>query len=146
MDFSKKTLVELREIAKEKGLKGITALRKPELIQRLMEVSEETKREPEVMPERTMERKPVSQRAPMERQTRPVRQDRMERNDRQDRYERRPMRRNENGYGNGGYSNNYNGGYNNNGYNSYNNNYGSNSYERNNNCLLYTSPSPRDCS
>ena len=30
MDFSKKTLVELREIAKEKGLKGITALRKPE--------------------------------------------------------------------------------------------------------------------
>ena len=133
MDFSKKTLVELREIAKEKGLKGITALRKPELIQRLMEVSEETKREPEVMPERTMERKPVSQRAPMERQTRPVRQDRMERNDRQDRYERRPMRRNENGYGNGGYSNNYNGGYNNNGYNSYNNNYGSNSYERNNN-------------
>ena len=27
MDFSKKTLVELREIAKEKGLKGITALR-----------------------------------------------------------------------------------------------------------------------
>ena len=41
MDFSKKTLVELREIAKEKGLKGITALRKPELIQRLMEVSEE---------------------------------------------------------------------------------------------------------
>ena len=52
MDFSKKTLVELREIAKEKGLKGITALRKPELIQRLMEVSEETKREPEVMPDR----------------------------------------------------------------------------------------------
>ena len=37
MDFSKKTLVELREIAKEKGLKGITALRKPELIQRLTE-------------------------------------------------------------------------------------------------------------
>lgn len=127
MDFSKKTLVELREIAKEKGLKGITALRKPELIQRLTEVSEETKREPEVMPERTMERKPVSQRTPMERQTRPVRQDRMERNDRQDRYERRPMRRNENGYSNGGYSNNYNGGYNNNGYSSYNNNYGSNS-------------------
>ena len=80
--FFKKTLVELREIAKEKGLKGITALRKPELIQRLTEVSEETKREPEVMPERTMERKPVSQRTPMERQTRPVRQDRMERNDR----------------------------------------------------------------
>lgn len=44
MDFSKKTLVELREIAKEKGLKGITALRKPELIQRLMEVSEETEK------------------------------------------------------------------------------------------------------
>lgn len=54
--FFKKTLVELREIAKEKGLKGITALRKPELIQRLMEVSDETKREPEVMPERTMEK------------------------------------------------------------------------------------------
>ena len=124
MDFSKKTLVELREIAKEKGLKGITALRKPELIQRLTEVSEETKREPEVMPERTMERKPVSQRTPMERQTRPVRQDRMERNDRQDRYERRPMRRNENGYSNGGYSNNNN--YGNNNYSS-NNNYGSNS-------------------
>lgn len=131
MDFSKKTLVELREIAKEKGLKGITALRKPELIQRLTEVSEETKREPEVMPERTMERKPVSQRTPMERQTRPVRQDRMERNDRQDRYERRPMRRNENGYSNGGYSNNnygsnsnYNSGYNNNSYN--------NGYERKN--------------
>ena len=70
MDFSKKTLVELREIAKEKGLKGITALRKPELIQRLMEVSEETKREPEVMPERTMERKPVSQRDVYKRQGR----------------------------------------------------------------------------
>ena len=58
MDFSKKTLVELREIAKEKGLKGITALRKPELIQRLMEVSEKTKREPVAISKKALEGEP----------------------------------------------------------------------------------------
>lgn len=35
MDLSKKTLIELRELAKENGIKGVTALRKPELIERL---------------------------------------------------------------------------------------------------------------
>lgn len=35
MDLSKKTLAELREMAKANGIKGVTALRKPELIERL---------------------------------------------------------------------------------------------------------------
>lgn len=35
MDLSKKTLVELRELAKASGIKGVTALRKPELLERL---------------------------------------------------------------------------------------------------------------
>ncbi len=39
MDLSKKTLPELREIAKERGIKGVTALRKPQLIERLAEDS-----------------------------------------------------------------------------------------------------------
>lgn len=38
MDYSKLTLVQLREVAKQCGLTGITALRKPELIQRLLEL------------------------------------------------------------------------------------------------------------
>lgn len=37
MDLSKKTLAELRELAKENGIKGVTALRKPELVARLSE-------------------------------------------------------------------------------------------------------------
>ncbi len=73
MDFSKKkTLVELREIAKKKGLKGITALRKPELIQRLMEVSEETKKRAGGYAGENDGESRFPQRAPMERQTRPV--------------------------------------------------------------------------
>ena len=35
MDLSKKTLVELRELAKASGIKGVTGLRKPELLERL---------------------------------------------------------------------------------------------------------------
>lgn len=35
MDLSKKTLVELRELAKASGIKGVTALRKPELLELL---------------------------------------------------------------------------------------------------------------
>ncbi len=38
MDFTKKTLAELRAIAKENGIKGITALRKPELAAKLQEI------------------------------------------------------------------------------------------------------------
>ncbi len=37
MDLSKKTLAELRAIARERGLKGVTALRKPELAARIAE-------------------------------------------------------------------------------------------------------------
>jgi transcription termination factor Rho len=37
MDLSNKTLAQLRELAKENGIKGVTALRKPELIARLSE-------------------------------------------------------------------------------------------------------------
>ena len=37
MDLSNKTLAELRAIAREKGLKGVTALRKPELAARIAE-------------------------------------------------------------------------------------------------------------
>lgn len=45
MDLSKKTLAELRTIAKEKGLKGVTALRKPELAEKIAEVmKQETER------------------------------------------------------------------------------------------------------
>ncbi len=38
MDYSKLTLVQLREIAKQCGLTGITALRKPELIEKLLDL------------------------------------------------------------------------------------------------------------
>ena len=37
-DFSTKSLVELKDLAKQKGLKGVSALRKPELIKRLQEL------------------------------------------------------------------------------------------------------------
>ncbi len=49
MEYMEKTLAELREIAKEKGLKGITALRKPELAAKLTEfmAEEEKKNKPE---------------------------------------------------------------------------------------------------
>lgn len=122
MDFSKKTLVELREIAKKKGLKGITALRKQELIQKLTEVSEEAPKKKEKQIEKQtdrkqVERKSISQKSPIERPARQPRAERVERTERPERFERRPMRRSENGYSNGGYSNSYNNsGYNNNGY------------------------------
>lgn len=38
MDLTKKTLAELRAIAKERGLKGVTTLRKPELAAKIAEV------------------------------------------------------------------------------------------------------------
>lgn len=122
MDFSKKTLVELREIAKKKGLKGITALRKQELIQKLTEVSEEAPKKKEKQIEKQtdrkqVERKPISQKSPIERPARQPRAERVERTERPERFERRPMRRSENGYSNGGYSNSYNNSYNNSGYN-----------------------------
>ncbi len=41
MDLTKKTLAELREIAKEKGLRGVTALRKPELAAKIAEVMQQ---------------------------------------------------------------------------------------------------------
>lgn len=70
MDLSKKTLVELRAIAKENGIKGITALRKPALVAKITEVleqdeaEEEKKEEPnqeEKRPVRRNARKPVGQ-------------------------------------------------------------------------------------
>ena len=46
MDLTTKTLAELRAIAKEKGLKGVTALRKPELAAKIAEVMQaETERQ-----------------------------------------------------------------------------------------------------
>lgn len=45
MDFSKKTLVELRELAKKTGAKSVTKLRKEELISILSEKEKETKTE-----------------------------------------------------------------------------------------------------
>lgn len=56
MDLTKKTLAELRAIAKERGMKGVTALRKPELAAKIAEVlQQETGSE---KPERAV-RKPV---------------------------------------------------------------------------------------
>lgn len=52
MDLTNKTLVELRELAKENGITGVTALRKPELIDRLGRELEQK------------EKKAVSQRKP----------------------------------------------------------------------------------
>lgn len=64
MDFSKMTIIELREYAKTNGIKGVTALRKQELVQRLTaetaakeEKAKETKAEttykPSAAPRRT---------------------------------------------------------------------------------------------
>ena len=68
MDLTKKTLVELREIAKEKGIKGITGLRKPELAARIAEVLvTESKKEKE---EKKTVKKPVKK---LEKQKEPAR-------------------------------------------------------------------------
>lgn len=47
MDLTTKTLAELRAIAKEKGLKGVTALRKPELAAKIAEVMQQAEAERE---------------------------------------------------------------------------------------------------
>ena len=70
MDLTNKTLVELRELAKQHGMKGVTALRKPELIERLnKELEHKEKRTPQkkpagkyTAPARTPERKPSNPR------------------------------------------------------------------------------------
>ena len=45
MDFSTMTLVELREVARSKGLKSVSAMKKADLISKLQELSEETVRQ-----------------------------------------------------------------------------------------------------
>ena len=45
MDYSSMTLSELRELAKERNLKGITALKKAELVERLAETEEKAVKE-----------------------------------------------------------------------------------------------------
>lgn len=62
MDLTKKTLAELRKIAKEKGLKGVTALRKPELAAKIAEVMQQEAKEAKKSvqtPERKTARKPM---------------------------------------------------------------------------------------
>ena len=57
MDLTNKTLVELRELAKQHGMKGVTALRKPELIERLnKELEHKEKRTPQKKPAGLSER------------------------------------------------------------------------------------------
>lgn len=86
MDLSKKKLPELRELAKAKGLKGISTLRKPELSARLAEALQKEEEEKE---------------ARTERQTRTERESKPERETREfsekdqtpvRRYERKPVR------------------------------------------------------
>lgn len=45
MDFTTMTLVELREVARSKGLKSVSAMKKADLISKLQELSEETVRQ-----------------------------------------------------------------------------------------------------
>ena len=47
-DFSTKSLVELKDLAKQKGLKGVSALRKPELIKRLQELEKPADQAPKL--------------------------------------------------------------------------------------------------
>ena len=93
MDLTTKTLAELRQIAKEKGMKGITALRKPQLAEKIAEVmKEEEKRQKKkadnpvtTSVERRVERRPVRRQPRQghnERTDRPERTERGERNDR----------------------------------------------------------------
>ena len=106
MDLTTKTLAELRAIAKEKGLKGVTALRKPELAVRIAEVMQEEARKEKKQVNQGEERTPV-RRVPgtetsvkkqrTERAERPARQGRTERTERPARQERtermeRPVR------------------------------------------------------
>lgn len=68
MDLTKMTLQQLREVAKEKGITGVTGLRKPDLAVKIAEVMQKeakverkTERKPERKTERKTERKPELQ-------------------------------------------------------------------------------------
>ena len=68
MDLTKMTLQQLREVAKEKGITGVTGLRKPDLAVKIAEVMQKeakaerkTERKPERKAERKPERKPEPQ-------------------------------------------------------------------------------------
>ena len=65
-DLAKKSLVELRELAKEHGLKSITALRKPELIERLMAAGIGAEETGAGVPEQKAESVPAVTEAPSE--------------------------------------------------------------------------------
>lgn len=99
MDLTTKTLVELRQIAKEKGMKGVTALRKPQLAAKIAEVLKEEEKQqkkaaerPAPQPaERRMERRTVRRQprqAYGDRVERPDRSERSERPERSERFER----------------------------------------------------------
>lgn len=100
MDLMEKTLVELREIAKAKGIKGVTALRKPQLAEKIAEVmQEEEKRQkkPVARPvKKTAEKKadrladkPAGRTVEKKQEKRPVRrQTRQDGNERIDRTEK----------------------------------------------------------
>ncbi len=109
MDLTNKTLAELREIAKEKGMKGVTALRKPQLAMKIAEVMQEeskqqkrgtvkkapqaaeknVERRPERSTGRTAERHPARRTVTKtEHGERPARQDKYMRSEKTDRTER----------------------------------------------------------
>lgn len=64
MDLSTKTLAELRAIAKERGMKGVTALRKPELAAKIAEVlqTEAEREKPARKPVRPVREREMPQR------------------------------------------------------------------------------------
>ena len=58
MDFEKCTLVELRQFAKEKGIKNVSKLKKDELIivlKQILNIDENTKMKEEIIEPETME-------------------------------------------------------------------------------------------
>ena len=94
MDLTKKTLVELREIAKEKGIKGITGLRKPDLAARIAEVlMAESKKEKE---EKKTVKKPEKQREPAREVVRETEREKETPKERETQKEREPQKDREN--------------------------------------------------
>lgn len=59
MDLTKMTLAELRELAKKKGIKGVTALRKPELAARIFDVIQNEEKVTKQVKDKEEEQRPV---------------------------------------------------------------------------------------
>ena len=93
MDLTTKTLAELRQIAKEKGIKGVTALRKTELAHKIGEVmQEESKKsnqeeQPAARAEKT-ERRPGRRTARTDSGERTARQEKTVRTEKQEKVEK----------------------------------------------------------